>query len=182
MPKIFITLLSLAFFAFGQLQDLNAKINGTNLKWETLNEPNYSIQYPSEWELNQSGQMGTAFMLFSPLESGQDQFRENVNLLLQDLSGYNIDLDKYAEISQEQVKSMITNSKIIESKRIKTGSEEYHKLVYTGDQGVFHLRFEQYYWIKNKQAFVLTFTCEQASFNSHKEVGKTILKSFTLKE
>jgi hypothetical protein len=36
--------------------------------WELLKEEDYSIQYPKDWELSQSGQMGTKFILFSALE------------------------------------------------------------------------------------------------------------------
>lgn len=146
--------------------------------WKTLNENNYSIQYPSNWELNQNGQMGTSFILLSSLENNKDQFRENVNLIIQDLTGRNIDLDKYSEISEGQVKTMITNSKLIESKRIKNGNKEYHQLIYTGDQGEYHLKFDQYYWVENEKAYVLTLTCEQSAFLNFKEIGENILNSF----
>ena len=182
MTKILTTLLFLTFIAFGQAQESNSTAKGTNPKWKTFDGANYSIQYPPEWELNQSGQMGTTFILFSLLESSQDQFKDNVNLLIQDLSGYNIDLDKYAEISEGQVKTMITNSTLIESKRIKNGSEEHHRMIYTGDQGVFHLKYEQYYWVNNDKAYVLTLTCEQTKFANYKEIGESILNSFTFKK
>jgi hypothetical protein len=150
--------------------------------WKTLNQSNYSIQYPATWELNQSGQMGTSFILFSPLESEQDKFKENVNLLIQDLRGKNIDLNKYTEISEGQIKTMATNSNLIESKRLKTESGEYHKIIYSADQGIFHLKFEQYYWVTNDKAYVLTFTSEQNRFDSFKETGEKILNSFKLKK
>ena len=125
--------------------------------------------------------MGTSLILFSPLETRQDKFKDNVNLLIQDLSGHNLNLNKYVEISEGQIKSMITNSTLIESKRIKTGLEEYHRMIYTGDQGMFHLKFEQYFWVKDEKAFVLTLTCEQDKFSDYKEVGEAILNSFTFK-
>lgn len=182
MTKIFTSILCLTLIACGQSQKSNNPVNGTNPNWKTLDETDYSIQYPSEWEVNHSGQMGTTFILFSPLESGQDKFKENVNLLIQDLSGYSIDLDKYVEISEEQVKRVISNSTIIESKRIKNDSTEYHRMVYTGDQGIFHLKFEQHFWVKDQKAFVLTLTCEQDKFEAYREIGEEILKSFTLKK
>ncbi len=147
--------------------------------WKTLSENNYAIQYPSNWELNQNGQMGTSFILLSSLENKEDQFRENVNLIIQDLTGRNIDLDKYSEISEGQVKSMITNSNIQESKRIKNGNKEYHQLIYTGDQGQYHLKFEQYYWVEKEKAYVLTLTCQQNTFANFKEIGENILNSFS---
>jgi hypothetical protein len=181
MTKILTTLLLCTFIACGQAPESTKSKQGIKPNWKTLEEKNYSIQYPADWELNQSGQMGTTFFLFSPLSSDQDKFRENINLLIQDLSGHNINLDKYTEISEGQVKTMITNSTLIESKRVKNGSEEFHRIIYTGDQGIFHLKFEQFYWIKNDKAYVLTFTCEQDKFSDFKEVGEAILNSFILK-
>ena len=180
MPRFLTFFLLLSLIACGQTQE--SKTINTKLieGWKTLSEKNYTIQYPSTWELTQAGQMGTSFVLFSPLEDSKDQFRENINLIIQDLTGMNIDLNKYTEISEGQVKTMITNSSIKETKRIKNGNTEYHKLIYTGDQGVFRLKFEQYYWVQNDKAYVLTLTCEQTTFPNFKEIGEKILDSFLI--
>ena len=53
--------------------------------WKIFDHLNYSISYPSTWELNHDGQMGTSFIISSPLESDNDNFKENVNLVIQDL-------------------------------------------------------------------------------------------------
>ena len=150
-------------------------------EWKALIESNYSIEYPSTWELNKSGQMGTRFILFSPLDSEKDTFKENVNLIVQDLGNENIDLNTYTEISEGQIKTLLTNSDLIESKRIKKSNAEFHKLIYTGDQGVFHLKFEQYYWVIDSKAYVLTFTCEKEKFAAYSETAKKILNSFNIK-
>jgi hypothetical protein len=182
MGKILMTILLFTFIVFGQAQETNNRTKETNPNWKTLDGKGYSIQYPTDWEVNQSGQMGSSFILFSALETSQDKFRENINLLIQDLSGHNLDLNKYVKISEGQVKTMISNSILIESKRVKTGSDEYHQMIYTGDQGMFKLKFEQFYWVKNDKAYVLTLTCEQNKFSDFKDVGEAILNSFTFKK
>lgn len=185
MIKILTSLTLITFIACGQTAVKQEAENNTTKTidgWKTLVESNYSIQYPSTWELNQNRQMGTSLILFSPLENNEDQFRENVNLIIQDLKGQNIDLDKYSEISEGQVKTMITNSILTNSERIKNGNKEYHRLIYSGDQGIYHLKFEQYYWVENDKAYVLTFTCEQNKFSDYKEIGETILNTFSLKK
>ncbi len=53
--------------AYGQTT-IKEKALQTISDWKTLNQTSYSIQYPKTWELNQSGQMGTSFILFSALE------------------------------------------------------------------------------------------------------------------
>ncbi|MCK6607950.1 MAG: hypothetical protein L6Q46_06535, partial [Flavobacterium sp.] len=87
----------------------------------------------------------------------------------------------YTKISEDQIKTLVTNSILIESKRIKDGSDEYHRMIYTGDQGIFHLKYEQFFWIKNDKAYILTLTCEQDKFSKFKKMGEAILNSFRFK-
>jgi hypothetical protein len=184
MTKIITVFILFAFAGCGNKNTKNESSNYSNKEfagWKTFTEKNYSIQYPPSWELNQSGQMGASFYLFSPLESNKDQFRENVNLLIQDLTGQNIDLDRFVEISEVQVKTMITNTGIFESQKIKNADSEFYKLVYSGDQGIFRLKFEQYCWVINQKAYILTLTCEENKFSDFKENGQNILNSFTFK-
>jgi len=147
---------------------------------KSLTENNYSINYPEDWELNKSGLMGSSFILFSPLSSEQDQFKENINLLIQDLTGHNLNLEKYAAISEEQIKTMITDGNILESKRVTTDTLSHHQIIYTGRQGIFNLKFEQYYWVIGDKAYVLTLTCEETQFENYQKVGEEILNSFKL--
>jgi hypothetical protein len=179
--KLFgLTSLFISLIACGQTTQKSVQADIPN-NWKAINESGYMIQYPDSFDLNKPGQMGTSFILFSKPISQQDLFRENVNLIIQDLTGQNIDLNKYVEISEGQIKTMITNGNIIESKRIKTGDSEFQKVVYTGVQGQFNLKFEQYYWIVKGKAYVLTLTCEIRQFDKYKKVGEKIMNSFKLK-
>jgi hypothetical protein len=149
--------------------------------WKTIDEHNYTIHYPDSFELSKAGQMGTSFVLFSKQTSKRDLFRENINLLIQDLGGQKIDLDEYVELSEKQVKTLITNGNLIESKRIKTTETEYHKIIYTGVQGKFNLKFEQYFWIMKGEAYILTLTCEVNQFANYKKIGEKIMNTFRIK-
>ncbi len=161
----------------------NIKIHSQSLenKWDTLDETNYLIQYPSKWEIVKGRKLPlNAF--YSPKESTEDKFQENVNVLIQSLAEEpGVDLNKFSEISLEQIKTMLTNSNIEENKRIKNTTQEYQKMIYNGDQGIFHLKFEQYFFVSNGQAYVLTCTSEQDKFDNYKETGENILNSFKLK-
>lgn len=149
--------------------------------WEIHLSDNYLIKYPSDWEVNLSGQMGTGFILFSPLSNESDNFRENVNLLIQDLAEHDLSLDQYVDISEDQIKTIVVEGKVISSDRKEKNGREYQKMIYTGKQGVFNLKFEQYYWIIDNQAFVLTLTCEEEKFEKYKDIGEVILNSFNIK-
>jgi hypothetical protein len=172
--------LILTFIACNQTTSKGVKMK-TPENWRILDEPEYLIQYPDTFDLDKSGLMGMSFILLSKQTSQQDLFRENVNLLVQDLTGKNIDLDKYVEISEEQVKIMITDGNLIESKRFTNKDNEYQRLIYTGRQGQFHLKWQQKYWIENKKAFVLTLTCEESQYENYEFVGEEIMKTFKIK-
>jgi len=146
-----------------------------------LNKKDYSIGVPADWTPDSSKQMSTDLVIFSMLENGTDRFRENVNVLIQNLAGMNIDLEKDTAISIGQIKTMATGSKIEESKTIKTGKATFQKIIYTATQGGFKLKFEQYYYMANKKAYVITFTTEIGKFDIFKPIGEEILNSFALK-
>jgi len=172
-----ILILSFNLVSFGQLKGEKVEtIEG----WTSLSNEDYSIQYPEDWELNQSGLMGTVLILFSPIQSEEDQFRENVNFLKQDLTGYDLNLDDFVEISEGQLKTLVTEVELIESKRINGKDLNYHRMIYAGRQGIFDLKFEQYYWVINNTAYVLTLTCERSEFNNYKKTGEKILNSFSI--
>ena len=155
--------------------------NVNPIDWKTFEHRDYIVQYPDSFELNTSGQMGMSFILLSKLTSPDDIFRENVNLSIQDLGGQNISLDNYVEMSENQIKTLVNNGNIIESNRIKKDNSEFQKIIFTGKQGVFELKFVQYYILKSEKAYVLTLTTEIEQFDSYKTVGKEIMDSFIIK-
>ena len=150
--------------------------------WKTLKGKGYSIEHPADWLEDETGQMGTTFLLFSPLESESDIFRENINLVEQDVAAYNLDLNGFVKLSEEQIKTLVKNSTLTESTRVQDRDNEFHKIIYSGDLNDNRLTFEQYYWVKKKKAYILTFTCSEESFNRFKKTGEEILASFVLKK
>jgi hypothetical protein len=61
------------------------------------------------------------------------------------------------------------------------GSREYFKVIFTWNYEAFRLKVEQYYWIVDGKAYVLTFTSEQDKFATFSETGEKILNTFTFK-
>ncbi|MFN0276481.1 MAG: hypothetical protein ACKVPJ_12090 [Chitinophagales bacterium] len=184
MQKIFFPLLTLFFFSCSEKTSGGASLNGQPLLkegWVQYENDSFTIQYPQGWEATEDNQHGTLLIIKSKAETESDEFLENINVIMQDVSAFDLDLKEYTKISEEQVSSFITNSKILENKTLKNQTGEYQKLVYTGDQGKFNLQFEQYYWIKDEKAWVVTFTSEQKSYMSFKDAGDGILNSFYLK-
>jgi hypothetical protein len=168
------------FLSVAFLATLSSWGQKTEAGWKVLNQNNFSIQYPTNWDLDQTGYEGTTFLILSELTSIQDPFRENVGLIFHDLRGTTIYLDKFVRMSESKFPTILTNYSLIESKRIKT-TGEYHKIIFTGDKGNLKLKFEQYIWIKGVKGYVLTFTAEQDQFDTYKQTGEKILNSFKIK-
>jgi len=149
--------------------------------WKLFADSNYSINYPENWELKTYGPIGIRFALLSPLSSKQDQFKENINLIIQDLPGSPIKLDKYVEITEHQIKTLVTDGVLKESKRVEAEPIDYHKIVYTGRQGIYKLKFEQYFWLLEDKAYILSFTAEESQYDQYQLTGERMLNSFKLK-
>ena len=164
------------------------RIDGDN--WKILSKENYTIKHPPSWEVNTSGEDRTSFILFSPLVSKSEKFRTNINLIIQDLGGFDIDsrtiinLKEYTERSIVEIKNKNTSSggKIISSDLINVNGISHQKVIYTGvsKEGL-RLQYEQYYWVEKNKAYVLTLTCQEYKFIDYQAIGEKIFDSFIIK-
>ncbi len=122
-----------------------------------------------------------SFLLLSRQTSPQDLFRENINLIIQDLSGQGMSLDKYVDISENQIETMITEGNLIESKRLSDDNKAFQRMIYTGKQGQFTLKWQNLFWIEDEKAYVLTLTCEKNQYDKYVSIGESIMKTFMIK-
>jgi hypothetical protein len=184
MIKFLIFFLGLSVVAYGQTTTKQKTENNPkqiSTVWDTLDGADYTIQHPGTWQVNTDGMMGATFFITSPIESEDDKFSENVNLIKRDLMGFNLNLDLLAEMSEKQINAMITNIVWIENKRIKGDKGEYHTMIYSGVQGIYRLRYEQRYWIIGNKMFVLTLTMQEDNTGDLMETSQKILNSFIIK-
>jgi photosystem II reaction center protein PsbP len=169
-------LFTLTFLSLSQWSVSQADKSGQFIK---LAKDNYKIEYPASWTLDTSGLAGSELFVLSPLENDTDKFRDNVSVIIQNLAGQNIDLDKYKDISETQIAGLGTNGKIFESSKMEaTAQGDYYKLKYTLNQGNFKLIITSHCYIKNEKAYLITFTSESGKYELYREIGNKILDSF----
>ena len=118
--------------------------------------------------------------MFSPLENELDKFSENVNVSIQNLTGQNIDLVQYKQITDKQVTDLATDGKIFESSLVKTNKGELFRITYGMTQGKFRLKITSVCFISNDKAYLATFSSELDKYDNYKKVGEQILSSFSL--
>lgn len=139
----------------------------------------FKISYPSGWRVDTSGTMNSKVFFFSPLEGPEDKFSENVNVMVQNLAGQPIDIQKYKDISEQQIKVMFSDGKMEESKVVNSnGREEYH-LAYEFSQGVYRLKVLAICFINNDNAYLATFTSEASKFERYRPTAEKMLGTFS---
>jgi hypothetical protein len=167
-------------FSFGcYSEEISSSKIENSKSWQKYETKEYMLKYPGDWELVENPSIGAEFYI-APIGKKVD-FSNNVNLLIQDLRGRLIDLDSFVVVSEKQIADLVSQSKIFESKRILDSKQEYHKIIYSGVMGNYHLKFLQYYYIKNEQAYVLTYTALEDKFKKDLNKAEDIFSSFSLK-
>lgn len=173
MKLIAITILFfLANFSFSQTKIITSK--------QTFSKNNFQIQYPYNWSLDTSKVMGSEFFLFSPFEGESDKFRENINGIIQDWGGENIDLQKYKEITDKQINQTLNGVKVLQSSIVKKDSNAYFQILYTMIQGKLKLKITSICYINDGKAYLVTFSSEVAKYLKYKKVADEILNSFLI--
>ena len=147
--------------------------------WLLVEKENYSIAHPKEWSVDMSGRFGVDLFLFSPKKDSADTFKENVNLYIEDLQDANVDQNAYFEISKKQLASVITDAKLLESSFISELGA--HRNIFIGKQGVLAFKSQQYYWVADEKAYVVTLTCQESEYENYKTLGEKIIATFTIK-
>ena len=148
--------------------------------WTTYQTNEFSIEYPEDWNLNTDGFMGSSFFLFSPLSDLFDDFRDNISLVKEDISAYNIDFEGYVNASKKQIKALITDSKIVSEERKNANGLEFHEMIYTGKQGEYDLIITQRFWVFNDMAYIVTFTCKSDVEDELKTLGTKVINTITI--
>lgn len=173
MKKQTFILFFFAIFLIGCVQQSPQESKDTNIVTYINQDHNIKINYPLDWE-KQEGTFGTTVMFISPLEDDSDQFRENLNIIVQDISSQPMTLSEYAEISIGEIKQFITEAEILSS----TEKRDSYEIVYTGKQGEFSLKWMQTIIIQNNKVYVISYTAEPDKYDNFMELIQKMIDSF----
>lgn len=138
-------------------------------------EKGFSITFPKNWETKE-GIAGAVVASLSPRESDSDNFRENVNIVIEDLPK---DLT-----SEEYYQAGIVNlRKVPEFKEEQKGKmsidgKEAVWLIASHKSSNVSAKMIQYYVIKGKRAYVITGTALADTFGKYKPQFDQIAQSF----
>ena len=136
----------------------------------------FKIGYPDDWsQQNRDDFFATGVVFFSPLEDDSDQFKERVSILVEDLG--EISLEQYTEESLAEIKRL-SDPNVGEAQTITIGQESGRKIVYEGSENGSAVRRMQAWSIKDKQAYILTYTAKPESYETYLPTVERMIESF----
>ncbi|HLI92653.1 MAG TPA: PsbP-related protein [Puia sp.] len=136
----------------------------------------FTMNYPREWTQKASGNI-VAFL--SPKADANDQFQENVNLMLQDISAQPMTLEQYTDLTKKQVTDAGGAGAIVSQGTKTIGGHKAIQLIYNFSYQGHALKVEQYFFIKGKTVFLFSYTAEPGQFVKYEQTAIAIINSFT---
>lgn len=149
--------------------------------WSVYNTDEYSIEFPNNWQMNNSNQPGVDFFIFSEKNLPEDRFVENVNLSTEKLPNKDYSLQEYVMYSIKMLNSNFRDIHYVQNRTFTLHNFTCQQLIYTASMQDLKLKFEQILFIYKEKAYILTLSCEEKEFANYQITGETILNSFRLK-
>ena len=140
---------------------------------------NYKVVFPSNWEVNEKGAMGSDLVALSPLEGAGDLFRENVNVGLENLPPSLTD-QQYLALNLTNLNKVSGGSGNQQFTKQKVGNHPGYHLRYSLTLGQAQMDNDVYIVIVNKAAYIITCTNEKGNRDAFKQTMDAIIASFKI--
>ena len=140
---------------------------------------NLTLQYPVSWRRGES-LPGTLVSFVSPLENDEDRIRENVNLMVQDLSENTMTLEAYSEGTLRTLQAFTPSMTLLASNGMIIGGLAAHSITYQQDTQLGRIQFRQVWFIRGNTAFLFTFTAEPESFERYEKAFRSMLNTMKI--
>ena len=149
------------------------------LKYKDENQ-GFSIQYPASWEASTKVE-GTAVIFLSPSEGALDIFRENVNVVIQDLSKNPVDIKEYSETALKQLESAFdTGFQIVESGEARLAKTPAYHVVYLVKSKDIELKIMHVWTVIGLKAYQLTYTALSNKYDENLGKVEKMINSFAV--
>ena len=139
-------------------------------EWSKLNIDGVSLDYPSDWRLDEATGKKASFIIYSNTRDAENNFQNNINLVVQNAPA-ELTLDRW-EALLEKGNSAKANYKRTKSKMKRLKGLEIKDLEYGYSREGFDIKHKQYLIIKNNKAYNLTYTATKDTY--FKDVFKVI--------
>ena len=135
----------------------------------------YSVDHPDNWRVKE---ISSAVSFLSPMESKEDKFAENVDIVVEDLSqAGDVSLLDYHRKATGHAPLTLKDFKILEEAKTELVGHEAIAVLYTAVVKGELFRFKAYTLLAGKEAYVLTYKGMGEDFDKYLPVGEKIMRS-----
>ncbi|MEN9604639.1 MAG: hypothetical protein RJB39_324 [Candidatus Parcubacteria bacterium] len=140
----------------------------------------FSIQFPTGWKIDQSGQYGAIVFALNPTidKVGEASFSSNINVTSEPVQAAN--LGEYIKVTQEALPKFLSDYKTTEDKKVTVDGVEGRIIGGSFTQGQLKLRNIQLVILKNGRAYVITATSMQGTWKAYADVLEASLMTFKI--
>lgn len=157
--------------------------------WQKYVGETFSICFPSDWTVDDSGTMGSEIIL-TYVQPGSEEraikVNKNVNIIKQNKRDFEAqgiqDFEAYAQYSKEQVLKSMTNSQIMAFVKTEISGIDAYRNMMTADVNGMKYHFEQFIYENMGFYYVITFTTVNDDTLEGKRLGSDIIQTVTLKK
>jgi serine/threonine protein kinase len=137
----------------------------------------FRVDYPQSWaKQSRDDFWATGAVFFSPLENDQDQFKEQVSVLVENLPK-DLALSKYTEQSLSEIKQL-SDPSVGDAQKITLGTNEGRQVVYRGEENGSPVQRMQTWSVNGDRAYVITYTAVPESYDNYLPTVEKMIKSF----
>lgn len=140
----------------------------------------FVIKYPADWTYEEN-KGGASVILYSPAESSLDNFKENVNVVVQDLSANPMSLEKYTDTAIKQAQLVFEKNLIIQesSPTILAGRPGY-LFSFLGKGPDTEVQFLIVWTVADLKAYQVTYTAVSSKYDKYLGQAKRMIGSFRI--
>src|SRR3989338_5418929 len=141
----------------------------------------FALKYPAAWSLAEN-QGGAAVVFYSPKENALDIFRENVNIVVQDISRNPMGLDKYTETAITQMQAVFgTNLEVMDSSPTFIDNRPAHQFIFIGKGPQVNLQYQCRWTLAGTTAYQITYTAIASGYERLLAQAERIMGSFRIR-
>jgi len=142
--------------------------------------PDYTMDIPLNWDIKRNI-MGCDKFALTPLDDTSDNFRENINVVIENLPP-EINLDAFYEANKHSMKQMQKSFRLISVEHLAINNEKFIKMTYKMNMGSQTMKNNVFFTIKNGSGYSITASMLEGSYNQYHESLDQIIRTFQFKK
>jgi len=137
---------------------------------------NFTVNYPENWE---AGEISGIAYFRTPREGTQDTFSENINIIVDNLTGNPVNLEQYTAYFFAVAPTSITGFQLVEKGTVVINGRDASFIVYASVQNGARLRHKLYQIVDDKKGYNLTYTALEVNYDTFLPQAEEIMRSFS---